>query len=262
MSNLLKYTIGFLLVGLVVFGCRKEQPEITSLEENCDCANEVTADFEILESFNHLEDIYVETDTILRSRFVRFKALLEDADYTWYLGAEILNEKVIERFFNDQLGGQTIDVSLVVKKEPNLVCFPNDDGYDSISKSFFVNEIQTTTDNDVLVGSLEGNYKVYSPDLNDSIIVGFDINKNNIGDWFFNVSNYDGLGNDSYQTSSIWRLSYRKAQAVTGSAADPNFAKGTVENRIDGTAILTIITGSNDVLHPSYKEVVYKGRKI
>jgi len=122
----------FALLLLFVWACRKEKPAFDlSDKDPCSCASEVSAEFDIHEVTWVLETL---TDNIFGDRNARFTAHEEDAEYTWYIGSEVLTTKSVTRFFNSGLVGMTIPITLVVRKEPNSTCFPDDDGYDSIVK--------------------------------------------------------------------------------------------------------------------------------
>ncbi len=125
---------------ILLVSCKKEvQPDMIALNENCNCAKEVSANFLIEEMTSPFSDArFTDADTIYKGKNVRFRALEDNAQYTWYIGNEVLNTQEVARFFNSSLGGQNITISLAIRKKPNSICLPNDDGYDSISKTFHV----------------------------------------------------------------------------------------------------------------------------
>ncbi len=214
MSNWLKYFTRLVIIGLVIFGCRKEQPEITSLEENCDCANEVTADFQILEPLGgpNPDIIMVETNHVLDSKSIKFRAKEDNAEYTWYIGADIETDREINRYFIETWAGSTIPITLVVKKEPNLICNPNDDGYDSVVKYM---DVYSRLDSNII----EGTFRVAEENSLDSIDITFNITgtfANNIYEedgYGLEASNFDGNGasylNDTPSGSHNIARSYR-----------------------------------------------------
>ena len=190
------YTI---LIVLIVFACKKEQPDFNkSPQDPCACASEVTADFVIEERATHLpQEIWVETDTTLHNSRVRFRALEEDAEYTWYIGLDVETDQAPWKFFSDQWIGHDIPITLVVKKEPNLTCFPDDDGYDSITKTFHVSPyiVDHGWNEDIELGTIEGTYRVFSEDLNDSIDIT--VNVHNLDSSpSMGIKNFDGSGLD------------------------------------------------------------------
>jgi hypothetical protein len=156
------------------------QPNLFELD--CSCAKEISADFTMKERATtfgiNIDNYLTETDTILKNKRVKFSALLQDSEYTWYIGSEIVHTKTLERYFNDTWAGQDISITLVVKKKTNRICFPNDDGYDSITKILHVSNPIETTD-DFILGSLEGVYRFKSDHLANSFDVTFYYSKNN-----------------------------------------------------------------------------------
>lgn len=125
----------FAMLLLFVWACRKEKPEFDlSDKDPCSCASEVSAEFDIQEIINIQYGLETFTDYVFENRTVRFTAREENADYKWYLGSEILTGKSVSRYFNSSVVNMTIPITLVVKKNPNKTCFPNDDGYDSVVK--------------------------------------------------------------------------------------------------------------------------------
>jgi hypothetical protein len=184
-------------------------------EDPCACASEVSADFDILERFSQLGGSdYTLTDHVLSHKGVAFHAKEEEAAYTWYLGSEVLHEQNIERFFGSEWAGHTIPVTLVVKKEPNKVCFPDDDGYDSITKTFNIYERCDTH-------FMDGDYKVAEKNSNDSIILSLnyvpeasptlpeDCSR-------YDVINYDGKGSLCEATYQPNFRNYRALKSSSG----------------------------------------------
>ncbi len=169
-----------LLLLMYVIACKKQQPQMTTEVTNpCDCATEVSAAF-IMEELAGVpgsgkEKYKSETDTIYGSSPVLFTALEKDAEYTWYIGAEVITEKTFWRFFDNTLAGQTLPMTLVVKKKPNTTCFPNDDGYDSITKTITIvdgTQLFTTPNH------FEGTYRISDSASVDSIDIVIDFDNN------------------------------------------------------------------------------------
>src|SRR5690606_29134347 len=99
------------------------------------------ADFEIGQIFSArlspLADPYqafVQDSIFPRVCSIKFKANLEGAKYKWILGAEVIEKKEFSRVFIEPAG--EISVTLMVEKEPNLSCHPQDDGRDTLTKTF------------------------------------------------------------------------------------------------------------------------------
>lgn len=142
------------------------------LLEDCSCANEVSADFLMEEAYAYNNDIqrrFTATDSILGDKIVRFRAVENNAEYTWYVGQEIVEgSSEVVRNFPSNFVGQSLPITLVVRKKPNAMCFPNDDGYDSITKYITVamNLLNYYNRTDV---PLSGNFRMKSPTMVDSI---------------------------------------------------------------------------------------------
>jgi len=175
----MKFYVPIIAALLLVTSCKKEQPELTPVNEDCDCASEVSADFEILEleTLPQFDPEGTDSDTIYLESNVLFKAKEEGAEYTWYIGAEVLNTQEVGRSFPSAFANQDITVSLVVRKQPNLICYPQDDGYDSISRTFHVQnygygDLTSSYDNGVTL--MEGIYRVFGEGLLDSIDISID----------------------------------------------------------------------------------------
>lgn len=145
---------------------------MTTLNEQCDCAEEVSANFIIEElSSTTMYGFYTETDTSFKNKNIRFTALQDDAEYTWYIGTEVLTDQSFLRYFDNSTAGTDIPVSLVVRKTPNNVCFPNDDGYDSITKVVSIVSIDEITNG---VYNMEGSYRLMAPHLSDSVDINLE----------------------------------------------------------------------------------------
>lgn len=82
-------------------------------------------------------EIYTE-DNLVVGRKLKFSVVDKNASsYTWYLGTDTfqyLTEKVLPIGIDLEYG--TYYAALVLEKEPNLICFPNDAGSDSVYKKF------------------------------------------------------------------------------------------------------------------------------
>ena len=198
----MKRLVFILLSGCLLYSCKKEQPQLRSLEEDCGCAKEVSADFTIKEIACYNcpgnSEYRTETDTSFAEKNVSFYASEDNAEYTWYIGNEILHTREIIRYFDKNLSGQIIPITLVVKKEANSICLPGDDGYDSIVKTFVVG-----MSHEDLVGYnfdttyLEGAYRMKSDLFSDSIDIFIDYYKGiSSFDLMLKLQNIEGVGSE------------------------------------------------------------------
>src|SRR5690606_964945 len=60
--------------------------------------------------------------------------------HTWYVGSEILDGYQVERLFRDVPRPEHITIHHVMEYPVDSVCFPGDDGRDSVSQSFYLIE--------------------------------------------------------------------------------------------------------------------------
>ncbi|MNK08312.1 hypothetical protein D3C87_262440 [compost metagenome] len=258
--------LGILLILLLVsVSCKKKtvQPDP---DQHCGSAEEVSADFWIEEMTTGNANFakYTDTDSILGSKSVRFRAKLGGAVYKWYIGSEIITDSVFSRFFGPATLGQTIPVTLVVRKTPNNNCFPADDGYDSIVKYLTITDypMEDAANQQIHLGSIEGTYRVKSAHLPDSFNVTVDYVYDNGNTPRLNVFNYDGNGsncllnilmNDGYN--------YRQLFLTGGTTTMVcDYLQGDILHRSDGTAEMNFRFYYEG--HPNYNTKRYKGRKL
>jgi hypothetical protein len=264
---------------VVLLACKKEQPDFNKAPQDpCACASEVSADFVIEERATHIpEEIWVETDTTLHNKRVRFRALEEDAEYTWYIGLDVETDQAPWKFFSDQWKGHDIPITLVVKKEPNNTCFPDDDGYDSITKYFHVSQYPIMPDpNDadrtIHHAGLTGTYRMIGEGMSDSIDIEVHMELFGLSSRIVHIKNLDGEGTycdfeslDGQAWRRVVHWAYREVKF-----GDPlghvTFCKtlyGTIRNRIDGVAEMDFEIKISDPPNPQVTTYIhYLGRKI
>ena len=254
--------IVFSIILLALLSCKKVQPELKELD--CGCAHEVSADFTMEErgaiSGQSPDNYLTLTDTIFKNRLVKFMAKEIDAEYTWYVGSEVLHTKTFERNFPDTWAGQNIPITLVVKKKPNRICFPNEDGYDSITKILHVSHYIETLPDDYVLGTIEGVYRFKSEHLPDSFDVKFYGSRNNLnfGSILLNLENYDGMGSNLNDYPIINALNYKQ---VFFDEPD-EIIQGSLHNLMNGKSEMNFIFINTSVpgwIKQSYK---YRGRRI
>lgn len=145
-----------LLVVLSCTSCKEECNDPTNPDcpnyvppiDPCAGSQEVSADFTIEMKVNKpgYPETWIESNVnILGShRLVRLHANLDNAiSYKWLLGADTLYSQDYEFVFGQAFSGQTIPVTLIIMAEPNNICFPNDNGMDTITKYIEVKDICT-----------------------------------------------------------------------------------------------------------------------
>jgi hypothetical protein len=267
MKTLIKILLLTSVFLIVLFSCKKEQLEIKKTADPCECASEVSADFEILEHLrNGVIDelnVFTPTDHILGNKRVSFRAKIDDAEYKWYIGVEELDQREVNRYFPEQLAGQSIPITLVVKKDPNKICFPNDDGYDSIVK--FMNVYDRCDTN-----HLEGNFRIAEIGTKDSFDIKLDIRgrfDNNIFEPTvcsgLDIYNYDSQGSECVMDKNFEIIrNYRYFKISSGPAFNSNCTSIFINS-------CTLDFNNKFSFHYQYKDqnsnnitLITKGRKL
>lgn len=145
----LKFLILFLgFAGLLTLhACKEELPCNDPTNPNCPnydpCYGKkpVTADFEMSQGWRSAPPKHLDRwnpDVAFGRGLVGFKPIGYDAEdttvkYTWILGAETIYEYSFERDFIDTKEKE-IPITLIVEKQPNLDCYPEDDGKDTLTQ--------------------------------------------------------------------------------------------------------------------------------
>lgn len=117
------------LLLLAIAGCEPEEvaPDL------CAATAPVTAKFKMYERVSGIDTtVYIETPGLTLSNSVRFVADEADAEYEWRVGTDdrVWRTRSFElAFFTAP--GETLDIKLKVRKDPNRTCHPQDDGLDS-----------------------------------------------------------------------------------------------------------------------------------
>ena len=131
----LKFLFSFCILILVLHSCGKDE-----VENPCCGKKPVTANFTITETRGFplwlIEKFEpYDTDTLMFGDAV-FTATERAANYTWLIGTEVLHDKVVQR--SGFPLGQTVPITLIVEKTPNLSgCFPDDDGRDTVTRYLY-----------------------------------------------------------------------------------------------------------------------------
>ena len=257
-----------LIVALVLLSvsCKKKQPPLSELNKNCSEAKEVSAAFLQEEQAGFPPYLYTDTDSIRRNSNVRFTALEENAEYTWYIGSEIITTKSFTRFFSSSLQGQTIPVTLVVKKKPNTICNPNDDGYDSITRFIYPTPYPITTSTSVDFGPTEGTFRVKADHLPDSFDITLDFHPQSPNGNVFDVYNYNGLGDNCVGTILLSGTNYRQFWFDDGTAVlNCDYLQGNAFWRYDNLMEMNFTTGG-DLPNGDYDRYLnklhYLGRRL
>ena len=232
------------------------------LNQGCDCAKEVSADFlmEEMTWFNLELAKYTDTDTIYANRNVHFFAKEANAEYTWIIGAEEVHEREFYRYFDASLIGQTLEMKLIVNKPPNLICLPNDDGKDTLTRYLTIVQYPAISLFSIPNPRFEGLFRLKNATDSDSVDVQIgmyelgEISPGELqGNDRFVFTNMDGLG--GHVTSYSEDITYRQVWPLTSA-----YEKTRLYNRPDGVVELELIPYPQTVdVVPTYR---FKGRKL
>ncbi|MBP5982425.1 MAG: hypothetical protein KA734_01795 [Fluviicola sp.] len=273
MKKQLAKTASLIVFILIVLACKKhKQPDLSAIKNPCDCAKEVSADFDIEENVSPPDNIWVLTDTTFNGINIRFSAKEQDAEYKWYIGAEQFTTQQASRYFGSQWAGSNIPITLVVKKKPNNTCFPNDDGYDSITKVFHISQhpIYYGDNEEIDFGPIEGTYRVKNRNgTGDSIDITINARKYE-GQRIVDVYNFDGSSSCSEnELRRVDYVGYRILEfSYSGVSSFCNGISGKIENRLNQSALLefhsrtSVNGGPNAGGYIEVKEWYYEGRKL
>lgn len=131
---------------MALFSCCKDEPKCqdpTKIEcENydpCYSIKPISASFKILETVSGYAPYWQNYDTdTLASSYASFVADIEGAEYKWEIGAKTYTDKSFSQSFIGVADKTVIPVTLIVKKQPNKGCNPNDDGVDTVTRKLVI----------------------------------------------------------------------------------------------------------------------------
>jgi len=265
MKNLLSQVSLSLVFILLVSSCCKE-PVIPPFPENpCAGKKPVTADFKILEVLGptqFLSAFKTETDNIIYNKNVIFEAVEEGAQYTWYIGEEVLNTKSFGRFFNTDWTGQTIPVTLVVEKEPNLTCFPSDPGRDSVTKFM---QVFGACDYDNM--PMNGTFRIAREMQTDSFDFSIQLYNNQhfqfTGCYTIDLLNVDGQGTDCISGTNMNIYTVHRNNRFLKKDWGPDLCFGfDMEAQLHLNGIFELTFKHYAGMFPNYETRKFWGRKL
>lgn len=208
----MKRIITFCALSILVFSCKKEQSVMNPLNQGCDCAKEVSADFLMEEMATPIgwpyEPQLTDSDTVYANTNIHFYAKEAGAEYTWVIGSEEVHEREFYRYFSSALIGETLEMKLIVNKSPNLICLPNDDGKDTLIRYLTVVEEPLdffSTPNP----RFEGVFRLKDANMTDSVDVTVEIlGTVDVVSDRIRITNYDGQGTE--KDLSVDAINYRQ----------------------------------------------------
>jgi len=255
------------LICFVFFACKKDKIK-PSISGYCAQQREVNATF-FLEEATYGTIRGYDTDTMYVNKDLLIMAYESNANYEWYIDGNKMKEskKYFQRFIGEEKAGEDITICLVVRKTPDKICFPNDDGYDSLIRKIHVAPAppaDTYPWNKEYKHPLEGAYRFYAPHIDDSIDVEFNfiepdtLDIENKYSWKVEITNFDGEGSNIKDRFQSLNYVYHQIDFVINSKeyGTPMFSLFTDTKR-DTYFVLE----STSKQSPKF-EYQYKGRKL
>lgn len=196
--------------------------------DSCLLLTETSAEFiieqELVPFFPSSKFNFIQGEDKFGMGNLRFSAKYKADSYKWYLGSEVITDSTFTRTFSPSLSPFyfPVEISLVTRKSPSSSCFPNDDGFDSVSRVFTLVRICDFAINNRFYGSWESNPQ-------DSFFIDIDLFDpfDSLGDECIRlrISNMD---NSNFQNCDQWVFSntYRRCY---------NFLELTIDGTITNT---------------------------
>lgn len=150
----MRFIIIALVFAPIIFlsSCKKE----IAPENPCDSYKQPNADFIIEQStgetiwngqrfvdYMWYSNPYINKDVVMEDGFIQFRSEFSDTNmykHTWYVGAEVLHNYKVWRDFSSVTPPANITIHHVIKWKPNVLCNPNETGYDSVSFTFKISD--------------------------------------------------------------------------------------------------------------------------
>jgi hypothetical protein len=268
----------FLLATVLTVGCNRckdecddpTNPECPNYEEPMDpCAGsqEVSADFTMEGRIGFVsgEYIYVESEGVCCRPFgnsgsdlVRLRAKQDSLDCTWIIGSDTIHSQEYSFVFGHDFCGGSYPITLIVQGEPDLSCFPNDNGMDTLTRIIHVV--------DEFDNPLYGRYRVAWQDSpNDSFDVKLNITPDISGLSFdvygHNFTNFNN-GDSCWFSSDLRALGY-KYMDISSNSNPCRQIRGKFWVNPDGTFEADYMFDSDPVIGSTiFIQKRLKGRRI
>ena len=130
----------------------------SEVADSCEGHQPVTANFvmsERLHEWNGVDTLVPFWTHCTPNDPIVLTALEVGANYLWTIGANTYYTKECSFEIGEEFAGQTLNFTLVVEKDPDLECFPNDNGLDTLTRTVYINDICSPSIIGEFYGSLE-----------------------------------------------------------------------------------------------------------
>jgi hypothetical protein len=225
----------FLLATLLTVSCNRckdecddptdpQCPNYEAPADPCAGSQEVSADFVIENRVgpSPADAYYIETDGVCcnpygnsNSGLVRVRARQDSLNYTWIIGSDTIHGQEYSFVFGHDFCGGSYPITLIVQGEPDSLCFPYDNGMDTLTRIIHVV--------DEFDNPLYGIYKVaWCDQPNDSFEVKLNITQGlsliDFDVWGHNFTNFNN-GDSCAFSFYIQALGYKYIKVI--SSSDP-----------------------------------------
>jgi hypothetical protein len=158
MTDPMKHALLFLFILSLVLSCSRCKEQECTDSTNPDCPNYVAptpvdpcaSSHEVSADFSIEMDVWISgppemplwaasNHCVAGVNDVKLHAYLDNAiSYKWIVGIDTISTQDYIFSISNQYAGQTIWIKLIVTGTPDTICFPNDNGIDTISKQIHV----------------------------------------------------------------------------------------------------------------------------
>jgi len=140
----------------ILTGCPKDNPLPA---DPCAGSHPTSASFKAFESITNESSyqwINYDTDTSLSDAMTFIADDSMAISYEWHIGSEVMNTRSVYR--RQFPSNQVIPITLIIRKLPNLQCFPNDDGIDTVTRNIYFGswDSKTCFHPEIISGTYQG----------------------------------------------------------------------------------------------------------
>jgi hypothetical protein len=255
----------FVLIISVLLGCCKDEPD-------CSTSMETKAYFEgynteNLKLWQEIKYPLIENDTNWAHMTFVAKNIENATYYKWIIGSEEIENTptVFRQGFPRDV---PVPITLIVKKTPNKICFPKDDGIDTLTKTYYFTDKQRRWYRE------DGSYLYFRGSFSHKPMDSFTFYFS--ADRTFRINRLDTLFDypckGSKHLMNIVGSKYNSFQGSCGYSEDKlicptdsiylyNFSYAKTGNKV----VITSYNGKNGVFFPErgiYDSVIFNGYQI